>query len=66
VALLGVALGLLPTWAWACPTCVERPPEVAGRSALLIGAMLLVPFAVVALGVWAARRVERGDEQRSS
>ena len=65
-AVLAVALGLLPAWAWACPTCVERAPEQAGRSGLLLGAMLLVPFGVVALGVWAARRAERGDAQRSS
>jgi hypothetical protein len=64
-AVLGVALGLLPAWAWACPSCVQRAPESAGRSALLLGAMLLVPFGVVAVGVWAARRAERGDAQRS-
>lgn len=62
---LGVGLALLPSWAWACPTCVQRAPESSVRSALLVGTMLLVPFGVVALGVWAARRAERGDAQRS-
>lgn len=66
VAALGVALVLLPAWAWACPVCVERAPESAPRLALLLGVILLVPFGVVALGVWAARRAERGDAQRSS
>jgi protein-S-isoprenylcysteine O-methyltransferase Ste14 len=62
---LGVALALLPAWAWACPSCVQRAPESSVRSALLVGTMLLVPFGVVALGMWAARRAERGDAQRS-
>lgn len=62
----GLALGLLPAWAWACPVCVERPPESAGSAALLLGAMLLAPFLMVALGVWAARRAARGDSQGSA
>ena len=63
-----IALGLflVPAWVLACPTCVERPPEAVGRSALLLGAMLVVPFLVVSLGVWAAVRVARGDAKRSS
>src|SRR5687767_5227619 len=63
--LVGV-LGLLPGWAWACPTCVARAPESAGRSALLVGGLLLAPFLLVAVGVWAAMRVARGDAKRSS
>jgi len=63
---LSGVLGLLPGWAWACPTCVARAPESAGRSALLVGALLLVPFLLVAVGVWAAMRVARGDAKRSS
>jgi hypothetical protein len=63
---LSAMLGLLPGWAWACPTCVARAPESAGRSALLVGALLLVPFLLVAVGVWAAVRVARGDAKRSS
>ncbi|HYI00319.1 hypothetical protein [Hyalangium sp.] len=66
MAVLSVVLGLLPAWAWACPTCVARAPESAGRSALLVGALLLVPFLLVALGVWAAVRAARGDAKRSS
>ncbi|KFE68647.1 hypothetical protein [Hyalangium minutum] len=63
---LAAVLGLLPGWAWACPTCVARAPESAGRSALLVGALLLAPFLLVAVGVWAAVRVARGDAKRSS
>lgn len=62
----GVALGLLPAWAWACPVCVERPPESAGSIALLLGAILLAPFLMVALGAWAARRAARDDTQGSA
>ena len=57
---------LMPAWALACPTCVERAPESNGRSALLVGAMLLLPFLLVAVGVWAAIRTARGDAKRSS
>jgi hypothetical protein len=66
LAVLSVVLGLLPAWAWACPTCVARAPESAGRSALLVGAILLVPFLLVAIGVWAAVRAARGDAKRRS
>ena len=62
---LGWVLSLLPGWALACPTCAERAPESAGRSGLLVGAMLLLPFLLVALGVWAAMRAARGDAKRS-
>jgi hypothetical protein len=62
---LGLVLGLVPGWVWACPTCAERAPESAGRSALLLGAMLLLPFLLVAVGVWAAIRAARGDAKRS-
>jgi hypothetical protein len=65
-AVPGAVLGLLPAWALACPTCVERAPESTGRSALLLGAMLLVPFLLVAVGAWAAIRAARGDAKRSS
>ena len=65
MVMVGV-LGLMPGWAWACPTCVARAPESAGRSALLVGALLLAPFLLVAVGVWAAVRVARGDAKRSS
>ena len=63
----GLVLGssLLPGWALACPTCAARAPEVAWRSGLLVGAMLLVPFLLVALGAWAAIRAARGDAKRS-
>jgi hypothetical protein len=63
--LVGVLVCLLPGWALACPACVERAPESVGRSALLLGAMLLVPFLLVAGGVWAAVRAARGDAKRS-
>ena len=66
IQVLVMALGLLPGWAWACPTCVARAPESEGRSALLVGALLLAPFLLVAVGVWAAVRVARGDAKRST
>lgn len=62
---LGLVLSLLPRWVLACPTCAERAPESAGRSGLLVGAMLLLPFLLVAVGVWAAMRAARGDAKRS-
>jgi len=55
----------VPEWVLACPTCAARAPEAAGRSGLLVGAMLLLPFLLVALGVWAAVRAARGDAKRS-
>ncbi len=63
--LVAVGLCLLPAWVLACPTCVARPPESMVRSALLVGGMLLLPFLLVALGVWAAVRTARGDAKRS-
>lgn len=62
---IGLMLCLLPGWVLACPTCVERAPESMVRSALLVGGMLLLPFLLVALGVWAAIRTARGDAKRS-
>src|SRR5687768_14114339 len=61
VKLTALLLCLVPGWALACPACVEKAPETVGRSALLLGAMLLVPFLLVAVGVWAAVRAARGD-----
>jgi hypothetical protein len=60
-----LGLGLVPGWALACPTCVERAPESLGRSALLVGAMMLLPFLLVGLGAWAAIRAARGDGKGS-
>jgi hypothetical protein len=64
--LLGLLLALVPGWVLACPTCVAKAPESRLRSALLVGAMLLLPFLLVAVGVWAAIRAARGDAKRSS
>ncbi|HLL03956.1 MAG TPA: hypothetical protein VK539_25445 [Myxococcaceae bacterium] len=62
--LLALAWCLLPTWALACPTCTAQPAEASGRAGLWVSGMLLLPFLLVALGVWAAWRAARGDAKR--
>ncbi|WP_245768460.1 hypothetical protein [Stigmatella aurantiaca] len=62
---LSAALGLGAGWeVWACPSCVARAPGNTGTSALLMGAMLLTPFLLVAVGAWVAWRTARGDAAR--
>jgi hypothetical protein len=60
-ATLGLGAALGPGPVWACPACVAQAPERAGTSALLLGAMLLTPFLLVAAGAWVAWRMARGD-----
>lgn len=61
---VAAGLCLLPGWVWACPSCTAKAPESPGRSTLLLGAMMVVPFLVVAVGAWAAWRAARGDAAR--
>ncbi|WP_241758877.1 hypothetical protein [Pyxidicoccus parkwayensis] len=60
-SLLTVLLGLLPTEVLACPSCTLRAPESTVRSALLLGALVLAPFLLVGVGIWAARRSMREE-----
>ncbi|SEU22911.1 hypothetical protein [Stigmatella erecta] len=60
----GLGAGWVPAEVWACPSCVARAPGNTGTSALLMGAMLLTPFLLVAVGAWVAWRTARGDAAR--
>ncbi|GMU02600.1 hypothetical protein KH5H1_67200 [Corallococcus caeni] len=65
---LGLWFGLLgalsPAVAMACPSCTARAPESPGGAGELLLALMLVPFALVGVGLWAARRAAR--EERAS
>ncbi|MCP3137249.1 hypothetical protein [Pyxidicoccus xibeiensis] len=54
-------LALLPAEGLACPACTVRASESPVRSVLLLGALVLAPFLLVGLGVWAARWAARED-----
>jgi hypothetical protein len=58
---LGVILALLlPTAAWACPYCaVQDQAGMAGT--VLLGAMIVVPFLIVATVFPALRRAAAAD-----
>ncbi|MFP2928854.1 hypothetical protein ACLESO_27380 [Pyxidicoccus sp. 3LG] len=58
---LCVLLSLLPAEALACPACTVRAAESPVRSVLLLGGLVLAPFLLVGLGVWAARRAAREE-----
>ncbi len=60
-AFLSVLLWLLPAEVLACPSCTVRAPESSVRSALLLGALVLMPFLLVGVGLWAARRAAREE-----
>ncbi|WP_199747341.1 hypothetical protein, partial [Corallococcus sp. AB049A] len=55
-ALAGLLGGLGPAVAAACPSCTARAPESPGGAGELLLALMLVPFALVGVGLWAARR----------
>ncbi|RKH17395.1 hypothetical protein D7Y13_39880 [Corallococcus praedator] len=59
----GLAL-LVPVEVLACPSCTARAPESPGGAGGLLLALMLVPFVLVGVGIWAARRVMR--EERAS
>ena len=54
---LGAVLAMLPAAASACPVCAR---DGTPRAALLIGAMILAPYAVAGLVLLA---VHRGSER---
>jgi hypothetical protein len=60
-SLLALLLGVFPAEVLACPSCTLRAPESTMRSVLLLGALVLAPFLLVGVGVWAARRVMREE-----
>lgn len=60
-SLFALLLGLLPAEVLACPSCTLRAPESTIRSVLLLGALVLTPFLLVGVGVWAARRAMREE-----
>ncbi|RKH54830.1 hypothetical protein [Corallococcus aberystwythensis] len=53
---LGLLAGLVPAAVLACPSCTARAPESPGGAGELLLALMLVPFALVGVGLWAARR----------
>lgn len=60
---LGALLGLLPVDVLACPACTVRAPESPVRSALLLGGLVLAPFLLVGVGLWAVRRAARDEAE---
>nr|BDT38698.1 hypothetical protein MFMH1_83670 [Myxococcus sp. MH1] len=63
-ALALALLALLPVEAWACATCSLREPESAVRSVLLVVGLMLTPFVVLGVGVWAVRRASHEDSRK--
>ncbi|NTX40768.1 hypothetical protein HUA78_40715 [Myxococcus sp. CA033] len=61
LSLAGLLLVLMPLDVLACATCSLREPESAVRSALLVVGLMLTPFLVVGVGLWAVRRAGRED-----
>ncbi|MFY1827415.1 hypothetical protein ACN47A_15955 [Myxococcus fulvus] len=57
-------LSMLPAEAWACATCSLREPESAVRSVLLVVGLMLTPFGVLGVGLWAVRRASREDTRK--
>ncbi|RKH38137.1 hypothetical protein [Corallococcus llansteffanensis] len=65
--LTGLLRGLMlwgmavPVEALACPACTARAPESPGGAGVLLLALMGVPFALVGVGIWAARRALRDE-----
>ncbi|WP_201756454.1 hypothetical protein [Corallococcus silvisoli] len=59
--LLGCVVALAPVEVLACPSCTARAPESPGGAGVLLLALMFVPFALVGLGLWAARRAAREE-----
>jgi hypothetical protein len=62
---VGVWAGAAPLEALACPSCTARAPESPGGAGALLLALMLVPFALVGVGVWAAWRASRVERAAS-
>lgn len=60
-SLVAVFLALFPAAVLACPACTVRAPESPVRSALLLGGLVLAPFLLVGVGLWAVRRAAREE-----
>ena len=56
-----VAALALPSTAWACPYCAVRD-EAGTAGTVLLGAMILVPFLIVATVIPALRRAAAMDD----
>ena len=55
-------LALSPAEVLACPSCTVGAPESPVLSGLLLGALVLMPFLLVGVGIWAARRAAREEQ----
>lgn len=55
-----LAAALLPSAAWACPYCAVRD-EAGTAGTVLLGAMIVVPFLIVATVVPVLRRAAADD-----
>ncbi len=65
LAQVGLGMGALvvlsaPALSWACPYCATRD-EAGGAGVMLLGAMIVVPFLIVASVVPALRRAAAAD-----
>jgi hypothetical protein len=63
--LFGVWACAVPLEALACPSCTARAPESPGGAGGLLLALMLVPFVLVGVGVWAAWRATRSERAGS-
>ena len=54
---LALVLGLIPQIASACPTCAVGRGDTALAEGLLLGAMILLPFVILAVALPALKRV---------
>jgi hypothetical protein len=55
---LAAAVALAPAAAWACPACATRSGPGTG-TLVLVGAMIALPYAVVAVALKIIRRLEK-------
>jgi hypothetical protein len=55
---LAAAVVLAPAAAWACPACATRSGPGAG-TLVLVGAMIALPYAVVAVALKIIRKLEK-------
>ncbi|RKH37734.1 hypothetical protein [Corallococcus sicarius] len=55
----------VPVEALACPSCTVRSPESPGGAGVLLLALMGVPFVLVGVGIWAARRALRDERTQA-